>query len=91
MPVRTCLVTGEKREQHELLRFVVQDGKLVFESDEKKLPGRGGYVLPDLKTLEKLPKLQKKIAHFLHTPVHIDSAEVERGKICLDKKKTVPA
>ncbi len=64
MPTRTCIVTGQKREKSELLRFVVQDGKLVFDRMQK-ISGRGGYVLETPENLEKLKKLGGKICHFL--------------------------
>ena len=66
-PMRTCLVTGDKKSKSELIRFVIQDGVLVW--DEKgSLPGRGGYVCNDAATIEKLkntPKLKGKISHFM--------------------------
>ena len=64
MPIRTCFVTGQKIEKSELLRFVVQDGKFVFDR-KQSAPGRGGYVLETVKNLEKLKKLGGKICHFL--------------------------
>ncbi|MCF7917921.1 DUF448 domain-containing protein [Candidatus Gracilibacteria bacterium] len=64
MPIRTCFVTGEKKEQSELFRFIICEGKLHF--DEKKPAfGRGGYVSKSLEALEKLPKIKGKISHFL--------------------------
>ena len=63
-PIRTCLVTGQKHEKKDLLRFVINEGVLVFDQ-KQKLPGRGGYVLATEKNLEKLKKLGGKICHFL--------------------------
>lgn len=66
MPIRTCLVTGQKYEKHELLRFTIVDGQLVFDPDQK-MPGRGGYVHQDV--VSKLPKMRGKVAHFLKKTV----------------------
>jgi len=66
MPIRTCLVTGQKYEKCELLRFTIVDGQLVFDLDQK-MPGRGGYVHLDV--VGQLPKFRGKIAHFLKTSV----------------------
>lgn len=65
-PMRTCLVTGKKLPKKQLLRFVVQEGSIVF--DEKALlSGRGGYVQNIPEIIEKLnsPKVKKKIAYFM--------------------------
>ena len=66
MPIRTCLVTGEKKEQKEFLRFTVQEGKIVFDG-KKKYSGRGGYVVNKPDVIEKLTskKMMGKICHFL--------------------------
>ncbi|MCF7906133.1 DUF448 domain-containing protein [Candidatus Gracilibacteria bacterium] len=65
-PIRTCLVTGEKKEQKEFLRFTMQKGVIVFD-EKKKNPGRGGYVVNDSEVIEKLKskKLYGKVCHFL--------------------------
>ncbi len=66
MPIRTCIVTGEKAEQSAFFRFTLQGNILVPDRD-KKNNGRGIYASKTTQSLEKLPKLQKKIIHFLRT------------------------
>ena len=65
MPIRTCLVTKIKAEPRELLRFVVREGELKFDRSKQKQPGRGGYVVRTPEAIGKLPKLTKKVSHFL--------------------------
>ncbi len=64
MPIRTSIVTGQKKEQSEFLRFTIQGGLLVFDGDVKN-KGRGGYVEKDEKLIQKLPKLKGKIKYRL--------------------------
>lgn len=66
MPIRTCLVTGQKLEQSCMCRFTIVKGGIVFDEDTKN-SGRGGYVVNEPQAIEKLPKLKKKIAHFMKT------------------------
>lgn len=67
--LRTCLVTGQKLHPDKLLRFVIRDGKLVFDKDcSRPQPGRGGYVEDSEKALDILknnPKIKGKISHFM--------------------------
>ncbi len=85
IPIRTCLVTGQKAEQSAFFRFTVRDGMLVFD-DQKKYSGRGGYVIKDEKALEKLSHLEKKLTHFLRTTVKIDQKAIEEQKQLLSTK-----
>jgi predicted RNA-binding protein YlxR (DUF448 family) len=62
--LRTCLVTGKKLPADEMQRFTIIDQQIVFD-EAKKNPGRGGYVLNDESVMAKLPKLKKKIQHFM--------------------------
>jgi predicted RNA-binding protein YlxR (DUF448 family) len=64
MPIRTCFVTGQKLEKTVLLRFVVVDGKVVFDP-QQSAPGRGGYLVESEANLQKLKKMGGKICHFL--------------------------
>jgi len=59
MPIRTCLVTGQKKEQKDLLRFTLQEGEVVFDEGKKKNAGRGGYVFPNEENKERLKKIKK--------------------------------
>ena len=64
IPLRTCVVTGEKLPTKELLRIVrTPEGKI--ETDlTGKVNGRGAYIKRDLAILEKAKKsniLEKKL------------------------------
>jgi predicted RNA-binding protein YlxR (DUF448 family) len=49
-PVRSCIGCGRKAPQHELLRFVAKDGRLVAGAQE---PGRGAYTCRRLSCFER--------------------------------------
>ena len=49
-PIRSCVGCGRKAPQHELLRFVACDGRLVPGSGE---PGRGAYTCRRLSCFER--------------------------------------
>ena len=51
--VRRCVVTGEKFDQEELLKFTLDPKGVVVLDINRKLPGRGMWVSPDRNTLEK--------------------------------------
>ena len=34
MPIRTCLVTGQRLDQSKLLRFTIREGEIVFDPNE---------------------------------------------------------
>ncbi len=80
MPIRTCLISNKKAEKSVFLRFTVQNNNLVF---DKKRPatGRGGYVFPTVKNLEKLksPQIKKKLIYFLKIKkLEISEQEIDR-------------
>ena len=50
---RTCIVTGQKREADELIRFVAGPDGMVVPDIRRKLPGRGCWVTADRATVEK--------------------------------------
>ncbi len=56
---RKCLVTGETHAVHKLIRFVLDPTGNVIPDVAGKLPGRGGWVLAEGKTLKSAMK--KKI------------------------------
>ena len=64
IPLRTCVVTGEKLDKRELLR-IVRDKDLNVKVDlTGKMNGRGAYIKKDIKVLEEAIKkksLEKKL------------------------------
>lgn len=56
IPVRTCIVTGEKFPKSELLRIVkTPNGEIVVDITGK-INGRGAYIKKELQVLEKAKK-----------------------------------
>ena len=56
IPIRTCIVTGEKLPKMELLRIVkTPDGEIVVDMTGK-INGRGAYIKKDIEVLEKAHK-----------------------------------
>ncbi len=64
IPLRTCVVTGEKLDKRELLR-IVRDKDLNVKVDlTGKMNGRGAYIKKDIKVLEEAIKkksLERKL------------------------------
>ena len=53
IPMRTCVVSGERLEKKDLLRIVrMPDGKVVPDLSGK-INGRGAYIKKDMAVLEK--------------------------------------
>ncbi len=64
IPLRTCIVTGEKLDKRELLRIVKNKDNEVFVDLTGKKNGRGAYIKKDLKVLEEAKKkksLERKL------------------------------
>lgn len=64
IPMRTCVVTGEKLPKFELLRIVKNKEGEIFIDPTSKANGKGVYIKKDLETLEKAIKnkvLEKKL------------------------------
>ena len=51
-PNRTCLFTGEKKPQDQLLRFTLTPDRQVVPDFKKKLPGQGFYMTNSKRVLE---------------------------------------
>jgi uncharacterized protein len=49
-PIRSCIGCGRKAPQHEFLRFVAKNGRLVVGAGE---PGRGAYTCRRLSCFER--------------------------------------
>ncbi len=64
IPMRSCVVTGEKPPKRELLRIVrTTDGTVVCDLSGK-INGRGAYIKKDVDVLEKAKKtkiLEKRL------------------------------
>ncbi len=64
IPMRTCVITGEKLPKKELIRVVrTTDGNVVIDVSGK-INGRGAYLKRDIATFEKAQKskiLNKKL------------------------------
>ena len=56
IPMRTCVVTGEKLEKRELIRVVRDKDGLVTIDETGKANGRGAYLKKDLDTVLKAEK-----------------------------------
>lgn len=56
IPMRTCVVTGEKLPKYELTRIVkTPDGNVVID-ETGKMNGRGAYLTLSLEVIEKAQK-----------------------------------
>lgn len=59
IPLRTCVVTGEKFPKKELLRIVrTPDGNILVD-ETGKLNGKGAYIKKDMDVLEKAIKTKR--------------------------------
>ncbi len=53
IPIRTCMGCGQKKPKVSLARFVYIPGRGICLDPNKRLPGRGGYVCPEVACLER--------------------------------------
>lgn len=56
IPMRSCVVTGEKLEKKELIRIVRDNTNHVFIDTTGKANGRGAYLKKDLEVIKKAKK-----------------------------------
>ena len=64
IPMRTCLITGEKLEKKDLIRVVKTPESNVIVDTTGKANGRGAYLKRDLAVIDKAQKskiLDKKL------------------------------
>ena len=64
IPLRTCIITKEKKKKSELLRVVRTPEGEVKVDETGKLNGRGAYIKKDVSVLEKAQKskmLEKRL------------------------------
>ena len=56
IPMRTCVITGEKLPKNDLIRVVrTPEGNIIVD-DSGKANGRGAYLKKDIETFEKAEK-----------------------------------
>jgi len=68
IPMRTCVVSGEKCEKKDLIRIVRNNEGLVFVDDTLKANGRGAYLKKDKEVIEKARKT-KVLERHLNTKI----------------------
>ena len=56
IPMRSCVVTGEKLEKKELIRVVRDNTNRVFIDETGKANGRGAYLKKDIDVIKKAKK-----------------------------------
>ena len=56
VPMRSCVVTGEKLEKKELIRVVKDNTNQVFVDLTGKANGRGAYLKKDIEVIRKAKK-----------------------------------
>ena len=56
IPMRSCVVTGEKLEKKELIRIVRDNNNHVFIDTTGKANGRGAYLKKDIEVIKKAKK-----------------------------------
>lgn len=56
IPMRTCVITGEKLEKRELIRIVRTPEKNIIIDDTGKANGKGAYLKKDIDVINKAKK-----------------------------------
>ncbi len=56
IPMRTCVITGEKLAKKDLIRVVRTPEGIVIVDESGKANGRGAYLKKDIETFEKAEK-----------------------------------
>ena len=77
IPMRTCVVTGERYPKKELLRIVKTPEGEIKADETGKLNGHGAYIKKDIETLERAIKTK---ALERHLEVTIDEAVYDEIK-----------
>lgn len=80
IPMRTCVITGEKLPKKELIRVVrTTDGNVVIDVSGK-INGRGAYLKRDIATFEKAQKskiLNKKLEVEIQDEIYEDLKKMD--------------
>ena len=74
VPMRSCVVTGEKLEKRELIRVVRDKDGNVFVDESGKANGRGAYLKRDVEVIKKA-KMNKILDRRLEVVVPDDIYE----------------
>ena len=82
IPMRSCVVTGEKLPKQELLRIVRTTENKVVCDPTGKINGRGAYIKKDIGVLEQAINT-KILEKRLECP--IDDSVYEEIKKCIEK------
>lgn len=73
--IRSCIICRKKKNKHELIRVISQDGNAVW--DKKcNAPSRGIYICNEISCLEKIMK-----AKYLEKIIKIDVTEEKLKKL----------
>ena len=81
IPMRTCIVTGEKLPKIELLRIVRSTEGEVIPDLTGKINGRGAYIKKDQEVLEKAKNkkiLERKIETSISEEIYEKISEIIR-------------
>jgi predicted RNA-binding protein YlxR (DUF448 family) len=71
MPERTCVATREKADQKDLIRLIrAPDGQILVDY-RGRLTGRGAWVKPELRALERLQDRPRILGKVLRGPVQV--------------------
>ena len=79
IPMRSCVVTGEKLPKQELLRIVRTTENNVVCDPTGKINGRGAYIKKDIEVLEKAKKskiLEKKLECTIDDSFYLEAENV---------------
>ena len=79
IPMRTCVVTGEKLPKKDLLRIVKTPERNIVPDESGKMNGRGAYIKKDIEVVEKAKK-NKSLERHLECTID-DSVYEEIKKI----------
>jgi predicted RNA-binding protein YlxR (DUF448 family) len=74
VPVRTCIVCGEKAPKRELTRVVVDPDGTVHVDPTGKAPGRGAYLCGKSSCRQRV-LMGERLARSLRQPVSVEARE----------------
>lgn len=83
IPLRTCVVSGEKLDKRDLLRIVKNKEGQVFVDETGKMNGKGAYIKKDLTILKlaiKKNSLGRKLECTIPDEVYEDIENILKNK-----------